>query len=134
MKSILASRLTVALFLSAAIVALTPTGAAAQNRATMPSTQFNPYAWMTQMNNIGNQQVKQMYSLCTHNPGACNGLATPQSLNDAINGVQQQSLYNTTRTQLNMQNTTRSISNSNCAITGGQVYYNRNTQQNECYR
>lgn len=76
MKSVPASKTVVALLLSAAMVALIPTSAAAQKKATMPSTQYNPNAWMIQMNNIGNHQVNQMYSRCIHNPGACNGLAT----------------------------------------------------------
>jgi hypothetical protein len=134
MKSILVSKAVVVSLLGAAIVALLPTGAAAQSRAAAPSAQFNPYTWMTNLNNIGNKQVKQMYLLCMKNPGACKGLATPQSLNDAINGVQQQSLNNTTRTQQNMQDTTRSVSNTNCAITGGQVLLNTTTGRRDCYR
>jgi hypothetical protein len=134
MKKILGSGNVVVLTLAAVMVALLPSGAMAQRRVAMPTTQFNPYTWMTQLNNIGNQQAKQMYNLCIHNPGACKGLATPQSLNNAINAVQQQSISNTTQTQQNMQNTWRSISNTNCAITGGSVLWNRTDQQKECYR
>lgn len=131
MKSILVSKTLVALVLGAATLGLLPAAAVAQS---MPSMQYNPYAWMNHMNDIGNRQAQQMYYLCLHNPGACNGLATPQSLNDAINGVQQQSLYNSRQTQQNMRNSWQSVSQTNCAITGGHVYYNPNTLQNECYR
>jgi hypothetical protein len=123
------------LFLGAAIVALSPATAAAQNRAlAMPSLGYNPIGFMTQMNNIGNQQVQQMFKLCATHPGACNGLATPQSLSNAIQGVQNQSISNAQHNLQNMNNQTRAISNTNCAITGGSVYYNNNTQQRECYR
>jgi hypothetical protein len=99
----------------------------------MPAAGFNPYAWMTHLDNVGRQQVNQMYNLCIHNPGACRGLATPESLSNAIQGVQQQSLSNAAHTQQNMQKTWNSISNTNCAITGGVVRWNRDTQQNDCY-
>ena len=123
------------LFLGAAIVALTPATAAAQSRRPlMPSMGYNPIGWMTQLNRIGNQQVQQMYKLCITHPGACNGLATPQSLNSAIQGVQQQSISNAQHSLQNMNSQTRAISNTNCTITGGSVYYNRDTQQRECYR
>lgn len=134
MKQFRRSATRAALFLGVAMVALTPIGAAAQNRVTMPSMGYNPIGWMTQLNNIGNQQVQQIYRLCITHPGACKGLATPQSLNNAIQGVQQQSLSNAAHSQQNINDTTRAISNTNCAITGGSVYYNRVTQQKECYR
>jgi len=101
--------------------------------AQMPTTGFNPYAWMTHLDQVGRQQAMQMYNLCIHNPGACRGLATPESLNNAIQGVQQQSLSNAAHTQQNMQRTWNSISNTNCAVTGGVVRWNRDTQQNDCY-
>lgn len=141
--------ITGSFFLGLAMVTFSSNGAQAQTKvqlpksqvpkmqmpaAQMPSTGFNPYAWMIHLNNVGQQQVKQMYNLCIHNPGACRGLATPESLSNAIQGVQQQSLSNAAHTQQNMQKTSNSISNTNCAITGGVVRWNRDTQQNECYR
>jgi len=135
MKRLCKSGTVVALFLGALMVALSPASAAAQNRGpVMPSMGYNPIGWMTQLNNIGNQQVQQMYKNCITHPGACRGLATPQSLNNAIQAVQNQSISNAQQTQRNMNDTTRAISNTNCAITGGSVYTNRVTQQKECYR
>jgi hypothetical protein len=135
MKNLIKSGMMAALFMGVAIVALTPTTASAQKRgAVMPSMGYNPIGWMTKLNNIGNQQVQQMYKMCITHPGACQGLATPQSLSNAIQGVQQQSISNAQHNLQNMNDTTRAISNTNCAITGGSVYYNRNTQQRECYR
>jgi len=141
--------------LGVAMVTLSANGALAQNKvqlpkvlmpklqmpkgqmpspALMPSTGFNPYAWMTHLDQVGRQQVQQMYNLCIHNPGACRGLATPESVSNAIQGVQQQSLSNAQHTQQNMQKTSNSVSNTNCALTGGVVRWNRDTQQNDCYR
>jgi hypothetical protein len=125
--------------LGMAMVTFSANGALAQkalvqNKMQMPSTAFNPYAWMTHLDNVGRQQVNQMYKLCIQHPGACRGLATPESLSNAIQGVQQQSLSNAAQTQQNMQKTWNSISNTNCAVTGGVVRWNRDTQQNQCYR
>jgi len=141
--------------LGVAMVTLSANGALAQNKvqlpkvlmpklqmpkgqmpspALMPSTGFNPYAWMTHLDQVGRQQVQQMYNLCIHNPGACRGLATPESVSNAIQGVQQQSLSNAQHTQQNMQKTSNSVYNTNCALTGGVVRWNRDTQQNDCYR
>lgn len=126
--------------LGMAMVTFSANGALAQNKIqtpnklSMPSTGFNPYAWMTHLDNVGRQQVNQIYNLCIHHPGACRGLATPESLSNAIQGVQQQSLNNAAHTQQNMQKNWNSISNTNCALTGGVVRWNRDTQQNECYR
>ena len=61
-------------------------------------------------------------------------LATPESLSNAIQVIRRQSLSNAAHTQQNMQKTSNSISNTNCAITGGVVRWNRDTQLNECYR
>jgi len=143
------------LLLSVAMVTFVASGAVAQSKlqmpkvqmpkapmpkgqippqALMPSTGFNPYAWMTHLDQVGRQQVQQMYNLCIHHPGACRGLATPESLSNAIQGVQQQSLSNAAHTQQNMQKTWNSVSNTNCAVTGGVVRWNRDTEQNECYR
>ncbi|HXW89115.1 MAG TPA: hypothetical protein VEK33_01075 [Terriglobales bacterium] len=134
MKNHLSLRMVGAFLVSVAMVPFSANGAAAQRRAQMPATGFNPYAWMTHLDNVGRQQVRQMYALCIHHPGACRGLATPESLSNAINGVQQQSLNNSAHTQQNMQKTWNSISSTNCAVTGGVVRWNRATQQNECYR
>jgi hypothetical protein len=134
MKSILGSKTAGALLLGAAMIALISTEAAAQSWTTMPSAQYDPYSWMIMMNNISNQQVNQMLSLCMSNPGACNGLANQQTLEGAFNAVQQQSLNDVARTQQNMQDITRSISNTDCALTGGQVLLNPATQQYDCYR
>lgn len=135
MKNLHKAGMIATLFLGVAMAALTPSTAAAQSRVpAMPSMGYNPIGWMTQMNNIGNQQVKQMYTLCITHPGACNGLATPQSLSNAIQGVQQQSLSNAQHSLQNMKDTSRAVSNTNCAITGGSVYRNPDTQQKECYR
>jgi hypothetical protein len=135
MKRLRKSGMAVALFLGAAVVAFSPSSAVAQTRAlAMPSIGYNPIGWMTKLNNIGNQQVQQMYKNCITHPGACQGLATPQSLSNAIQGVQNQSISNAQQQQRNMNSTTRSVSNTNCAITGGSVYWNRVDQQNECYR
>ena len=120
--------------LGMAMVTFSAHGALAQNKMQMPSTGFNPYAWMTHLDNVGRQQVNQMYKLCIQHPGACRGLATPESLSNAIQGVQQQSLNNAAHTQQNMQKTWNSISNTNCALTGGVVRWNRDAQQNQCYR
>ena len=143
------------LLLSVAMVTFVASGAVAQSKlqmpkvqmpkaptskgqippqALMPSTGFNPYAWMTHLDQVDRQQVQQMYNLCIHHPGACRGLATPESLSNAIQGVQQQSLSNAAHTQQNMQKTWNSVSNTNCAVTGGVVRWNRDTEQNECYR
>jgi hypothetical protein len=150
MKGNLASSVVGPLLLGVAMVTLSANGAVAQNKvqipkaqmpkgqmpspALLPSTGFNPYAWMTRLDQVGRQQVQQMYNLCIHHPDACRGLATPESLSNAINGVQQQSVSNAQRTQQNMQKTSNSVSNTNCAVTGGVVRWNRDTQQNECYR
>jgi hypothetical protein len=130
--------------LGVAMVTFVANGAAAQNKVQMPKGQmsspgmpsagFNPYAWMTHLDQVGRQQVQQMYKLCIQHPGACRGLATPESVSNAIQGVQQQSLSNAAHTQQNMQKTSNSVSNTNCALTGGVVRWNRDTQQNECYR
>ncbi len=114
------------------------TGAAAQKAPlrmppiTMPSTGYNPYAWMTHLNNVGNRNVANIFKSCMSHPGACKGLASQQSLNDAIQRVQKQSLLNSGRQQLNQDIQTHSINQTNCAVTGGTVYWNRNTQQKEC--
>jgi len=150
MQGNLASNVVGSLLLGVAMVTFSAHGAVAQNKvsipkvqmpkgqmsspALMPSTGFNPYAWMTHLDQAGRQQAQQMYNLCIHHPGACRGLATPESLSNAIQGVQQQSLSNAQHTQQNMQKTWNSVSNTNCAITGGVVRWNRDTQQNECYR
>ncbi len=134
MKSNLTLNTVGSFLLGVAMVTFSANGAAAQSKMAMPSTGFNPYAWMTHLDNVGRQQVRQMYYLCVHHPGACRGLATPQSLSNAINGVQQQSLANAAHTQQNMQKTWNSVSYTNCAVTGGVVRWNQNTQQNECYR
>jgi hypothetical protein len=150
MKGKLTSSILGPFLLGVAMVTFLVNGAGAQNKAQspkiqmpkgqmpspalMPSTGFNPYAWMTHLDQVGRQQVQQMYKLCTQHPGACRGLATPESLSNAIQGVQQQSLSNAQHTQQNMQKTWNSVSNTNCALTGGVVRWNRDTQQNDCYR
>lgn len=102
-------------------------------KGAMPTAGYNPYSWMTHLNNVGNQQVAKMYYLCTHNPGACRGLADQQSLNQAIQGVQNQSLINSQRQQKNLDVQTHAVGQTNCAITGGTTRWNPTTQQNECY-
>jgi hypothetical protein len=92
----------------------------------------NPYAWMIHLNNVGNQNVANIYKACITHPGACNGLASQQSLNNAIQGVQNQSLINSQHQQVNQNIQTQAIGQTNCAVTGGTVYWNRNTQQKEC--
>jgi hypothetical protein len=92
----------------------------------------NPIAWMTHLNNVGNQNVANIYKACISHPGACNGLASQQSLNNAIQGVQNESLINSQHQMVNQNIQTQSVKQTNCAVTGGTVYWNRNTQQNEC--
>jgi hypothetical protein len=92
----------------------------------------NPIAWMTHLNNVGNQNVANIYKACISHPGACNGLASQQSLNDAIQGVQNQSLINSQHQMVNQNIQTHAISQTNCSVTGGTVYWNKTTQQNEC--
>lgn len=92
----------------------------------------NPIAWMTHLNNVGNQNVANIYKACITHPGACNGLASQSSLNSAIQGVQNQSLINSQHQMVNQSIQTQSVKQTNCAVTGGTVYWNRNTQQNEC--
>jgi hypothetical protein len=92
----------------------------------------NPIAWMTHLNAVGNQNVANIYKACITHPGACNGLASQQSLNDAIQGVQNQSLINSQHQMVNQNIQTHAIGLTNCSVTGGTVYLNRTTQQKEC--
>ena len=92
----------------------------------------NPYAWMMHLNQQSNQNVANIYKDCITHPGACNGLASQNSLQSAINGVQNQSLINSQHQQVNQGIQTQAIGQTNCAVTGGTVYWNRNTQRNEC--
>jgi hypothetical protein len=77
----------------------------------------NPFAWMTHLNNVGNQNVANIYKACISHPGACNGLASQQSLNDAIQGVQTQSVINSQHQMVNQNIQTHSINQTNCAVT-----------------
>jgi len=100
----------------------------------LPSMASNPVAWMTQLNNQSNQNVANIYKACISHPGACNGLASQSSLNDAINGVQTQSLINSQHQAVNQNIQSLAVSQTNCAITGGQVLTNRTTGQKVCAR
>ena len=92
----------------------------------------NPYAWMIHLNQQSNQNVANIYKDCVSHPGACNGLASQSSLENAINGVQTQSVINSQHQQVNQSIQTHAIGQTNCAVTGGTVYWNRTTQRNEC--
>lgn len=92
----------------------------------------NPYAWMIHLNNQGNQAVTKMFQNCISHPGACNGLASQSSLETAIQGVQTQSVINSQHQQVNQSIQTHAIGQTNCAVTGGTVYWNSTTQRNEC--
>jgi hypothetical protein len=100
----------------------------------LPSMDSNPAAWMTQINNQSNQNVANIYKACISHPGACNGLASQSSLNDAINGVQTQSLIDSQHQAVNQNIQSLAVSQTNCAITGGQVLTNRTTGQKVCAR
>ncbi len=101
---------------------------------TKPQTGMvgNDIAFMQQVNAQGNQNVANIYKACMSHPGACNGLASQQSLNDAIQGVQNQSLINSQHQMVNQNIQTQAIGLTNCSVTGGTVYLNRTTQQKEC--
>jgi hypothetical protein len=75
-----------------------------------------------------------VHPLCISNPGTCNGLANQSSLTDAINGVQTQSLINSQHQAVNQNIKSLAVSQTNCAITGGQVMTNRTTGQKVCAR
>src|ERR1700733_12106745 len=77
----------------------------------------NPIAWMTHLNNVSNQNVANIYNACISHPGACNGLASQQSLNDAIQGVQNQSLINSQHQMVNQNIQTQAIGLTNCSVT-----------------
>jgi hypothetical protein len=124
MKSILASKPVVVLLLGAAMVALFPTGAAAQSITDWMN-------WMNRANQIGNQQAMQMYSLCINNPGACDGLANQQSLQSFINRLENQYQSNLTDSQRSFLRQFQATANANCAITGRTPYYD--TYYNQWY-
>lgn len=107
---------------------------AAMGASPLPSMGSNPAAWMTQINNQSNENVANIYKACISHPGACNGLASQSSLNDAINGVQTQSLINSQHQAVNQNIQSLAVSQTNCAITGGQVLTNRTTGQKVCAR
>lgn len=125
MKSILASKTVVAVLLGVAMVALIPTGAAAQSMTDWMN-------WMNYTNQVGNQQAIQMYSFCINNPGACDGLANQQSLQNAINRLQDQYQRNIQQTQRNFDRQFVTTQKTNCAVTGRTPYYNTYYNQWEC--
>ncbi|HEX8814598.1 MAG TPA: hypothetical protein VF753_03780 [Terriglobales bacterium] len=141
MKTLLTSRIALALVLTATMVAVMPVHSAAQKKLAMPTvpnvtgmpvSNVNWASWMTNLNNAGNANVKKIYQACISHPGACRGLANSQSLNEAIQGVQQQSLSNSSQNLQNMLNISHTVSNTDCAITGGTLYWNRTTLQRDC--